>query len=328
MAKKLAILSPSTKGISADLRLIKNQLSKSIDDIEFSYFTNNENLDSKEESKVIRMIKVDFCEKAENILCIDATLPVRDMFEGKDYNRILIPICYDYLFKRLYEDEKKNTISNYTHILYTSPLAKQIIESKYCTDGIEAIDGYCSPLSFDICNKESQRAVLDRLTRFYPSIADKKIVSIVKTGNCKASFDSFDLSSFLNELPSDSAVLTNVNEILPMAHYLNDEEKDRFYFLDTIMAPQDYLYISNAVITNNSYLACSFATKEMPIYSLEYNNNFFEKYMADNTNYIFPRDYINIAEEISKGSFDTSICKLFSNPADKCVNEILPSLIK
>lgn len=333
MAKHISFLCPSSKGLSADLRLIKEHFFNNTD-TEFCFFTANENLDIKEEAKAVKLKKVDFCENAKNIICAEISLPVRDMFGESEYSRVFIPGQYDYLFKRAITevDEKRNTLSNFTNIIYPSPIVKSAIEKHYDLEGITAMDGYASPLAFDICQENKRNEIYNKVVRIYPNIAGKKIISILKNGKlskeCENALINFDLCQFLDQLSDDYIVLTNLTELLDKAHYLSDSQKSKFYFFDLLIPPSQLLYITDIAITNSSYLACTFASKRQPIYMLEYANSCFEQYMSIEKRKTFPNDSTEIAKEIINGGFDNSICETLSYPADNNIMNAIESVLK
>lgn len=333
MAKNIAFLSPTSKGISADLRIIKEYFFK-ISDASFSFFTANENLESKEDSKAVKLKKVDFCKKAENIVCAEASLPIRNMFENSNYSRVFIPAPYDYLFKRLLTDadEKRNSLSNFTHIFYPSPLAKLAIEKHYSLNAIEIIDGYASPLAYDICKKDKQEEILKKIESIYPGAKGKKIISIFQNGKadgvCEEAIKGFNLGDFLDKLSDDCALFTNMTELLDKTHYLSESQRAKFYYFDLLLPPSQLLYVTDVLITNSSYLACSFAAKRLPIYALQYSESYFEQYMAKESDLTFPSDAEKIANQIASNTFDSNICKLLSYPADKSIFEKLNEILK
>ncbi len=331
MANKIAFLSSGPYGISPDIRVIQNHLSSANKDYDFTYFSKNASMPTPDESKTMRELKVDFCAEAENIICIDPSLPVRDMFGSSPYSRILITAQYDYIFKNLMNtsEEKKNSLVNFTHIIYTSPIAKKAIEGSYNTEGAESIE-CSSPLAEDICCEKSINAVMKKLTYIYPQIGRKKILSVIRTGSKfdENALDEFDLSEFLSNLSDDYIVITNAEEVFRKTHCTKDFQKERILYINSMISASDLLYISNAVITNSSHLAGTFAVKRLPLYHIDYCKNHFVDYMQSISALSFPNNADEIAEQITKGSFDTSICKELSYPIGKHSADIINELIK
>lgn len=331
MANKIAFLSFKSYGITPDMRVIKNHLSSVNADYDFTFFSKTTSMPTIEETKAMREQKAAFCSKAENIICIGASLPVRNMFQSSPYSRILITAQYDYIFRNLINpaEEKKNSLVNFTHILYTSPIAKKSIEGTFITEGAECIE-CCSPLAEDICCEKSINTVLKKLTHIYPQIRNKKILSIIRTGSKfdDNALDKFDLGEFLDNLSEDYMVITNAEELFKKAHCIADSQKERILYINSMIAASDLLYISNAIIANSSHIMSTFAVKRLPLYPIEYCKNYFVDYMRSNSAVSFPSNANEIAEQISKGTFDTSICRQLSFSISKRPTDIINELIK
>lgn len=331
MTEKIAFLSSGPYGISPDMRIIQNQLSLKNADYDFTYFAKNTSNVTPEDAKAVRDLKVNFCAKAENIICIDASLPVRNMFEGSHHSRIFITSQYDYIFKHLMNksEEKKNNLTNFTHIIYTSPIAKKSIENTFTTDGAECIE--CpSPLAEDICCEKSINSILKKLIHIYPQIEGKKILSVIRTGSkfSPDELDKLDIGEFMKKLSNEYIIITNAEELIQKAHSSADCQKARILYINSMISASDLLYISNAVITNSSHLASAFAVKRLPLYHIDYCDNHFVNYMNSRKLISFPNKAGEIAKQISAGTFDTSICKELSYPIGKRSTEIIHELIK
>lgn len=331
MANKIAFLSFSSYGITPDMRIIKNHLSSANVNYDFTYFSKTTSMPTIEETKAMREQKANFCSKAENIICIGPSLPVRDMFQSSPYSRIFITAQYDYIFRNLINpaEEKRNNLVNFTHILYTSPIAKKSIEGSFITEGAESIE-CCSPLAEDICCEKSINAVLKKLTHIYPQIRNKKILSVIRTGSKfdDKALDEFDLSELLDNLSEEYIVITNAEEIFKRAHCIANFQKERILYINSMISASDLLYISSALITNSSHLMSTFAVKRLPLYPIDYCQNHFVDYMRSNSALSFPSNASEIAEQISKGTFDTSICRELSYSISKRSTDIINELVK
>ena len=331
MAYKISFLSSGPYGISPDMRIIKNNLLSANPDCDFRFFSKNTSSQNPDEAKAMRNLKVNFCTDSENIICIDPSLPVRNMFDCKPYSRILITVPYDYIFKNLINkpQDKKNSLTNFTHIIYTSPIAKKAVEGAFSTEGTEFTE-CVSPLAEDICCKKSINQTAKKLTRIYPQIEGKKILSIVRTGSKfnAHTANEFDLGAFMDCLNEEYIIITNADEILKKAHSIKNPQKERILYISTMTSASDLLYISDALITNSSHLVCTFAVKRQPLYHIDYCENHFIDYMNSISSLSFPNQSCEISQQISEGTFDPSVCEELSYPNESHSADIINKLIR
>lgn len=302
----ITFLSSRKRGMTQDLSLIKSDLTTHIKDVSFRYFVSNEVSDNYMIKQGVNNAKSDFCQTLTHAICIDGSLPGTLSPSAKDGSRILFAIPYDYQFKNKLSVEKGKmlsllkTFSGFTHIFAGSPFTATVLREAYDLKYTELIDHLCTPLAWDVNQPARQEAVRKKFTYFYPGSQNKKIISLLTAGKFEdlepTPFDSFDLEAFLSQLGPDWFLFTNNLTLLEKASTLSSDYTASFGYLDHVLPLQDLLYVSDAMITNNSMLASCFASKRKPLYCTCYKENAFEKYVKS----FFPAAFLKDTDSLLK----------------------------
>lgn len=329
-SREITFVSAKSRGITPDLKLVKDYLQKNIEDASFSYYINTENSTNEMVKKGAKYSKKEFCKDIRDTICIDGSLPAKLAKTAKEGNKVLISVPYDYQFKAVNEKIKgKGTFKSFTHIIAGSPFGAQLFKEYYKVPGCEIIEGVCAPLAWDINQELKQQEIRDKFAKYFPESNGKKILSILLTGHLekkrKNPFENFDWRSFLKRVEDDWFVFVNNEDLLENIVRLNSRYTSCFGYVNKMLDARELLYFSDCLMTNSGMYASYFSSKSKPVYCLKYKKNAFEEYMKKN----FPSLYIkNIDEKVDiilgekMSDENKAFCKLFSydteiNPSDE-----------
>lgn len=286
-SKSITILSSRGRGISADLSLMRMHLvsENNMENVVFRSFSKNERTDNDVINQGVAKMRRQFCEKAEHVICIDAS------FNGKindsDGMRLLLASPYDYQFKNTLLAEKKpghfNALKKFTHIIAGSPFTEKLLQNSYHLEGTEIIGQTALPLAWEVCQEERRRAGTEKIAFYYPEMLQKKVMVILMAGaEAKKDlpfFGTFPVREFMDKLGKDWFVFTNSMTLMENAYTLPARYRSNFGYINHLMQIHDLLYTADVLLTNNGRMAASFAGCKKPTYCLLCNNSSYEQYM-------------------------------------------------
>lgn len=334
-SREIAFVSAKSRGISPDLKLVKDYLEKNIKYASFSYYLNAENSNNEMVKKGAKFSKKEFCRDLKDAICIDGSLPTKLTKNAKEGAKVLISVPYDYQFKAVNECNKgKNTFKSFTHVIAGSPFGEEIFKEYYKIPKKAVIERVCTPFAWDLNQEAKQQEMREKFLQHFPAMKGKKILSILLTGHLekgeKNPFEKFDWRSFLKTVGDEWFVFVNNWDLLENTVILNSKYTSCFGYVNKMMDARDLMYFSDCLVTNSGMYASYFSSKNKPVYCLSYKNNEFEKYMKKRYPSLFVK---NISEKTDKIMEDKlsdeqkAFCTYFSygtetNPSDKIL-EIL-----
>lgn len=334
-SREIAFVSAKSRGISPDLKLVKDYLEENIKEASFIYYLNTENSDNEMVKKGAKFSKKEFCINLGDAICIDGSLPAKLAKTAKEGEKILISVPYDYQFKAVNEEKKgKNTFKSFNHIIAGSPFGAELFKEYYKVTKSEIIEGVCAPLAWDINQESKQKEMRNKFSEYFPSSRGKKILSILLTGHLekdeKNPFKNLDWRSLLKTLGDDWFVFVNNEDLLENTVRLNSKYTVSFGYVNKMLDARELLYFSDCLVTNSGMYASYFSSKNKPIYCLKYKKNAFEEYMRKRFSSLYIKDVsekINMIMEEKNSDEHKAFCKHFSygtevNPLDKIL-EIL-----
>lgn len=277
-------------GLSSDLKYLETYLNQFglIGDNYLRFFCKNEKGGNAMVNQGYRDAKKDFCRDADNIICVDASLPAgRNCFKDNS-NRILLAVPMEYQFKNMLLKKKNipkyKTFKNFTHIIAGSPFTETLFQKLYQLDDTELIGDVCLPTVWSLHQDEIRKDKVARFNFYFPEAKGRKILSFIISGRVtgKEKFiKEFDIQSLFEHLGDDWFVVTNSVELLENVRVFEQNNGERFGYLKKIMQVQDLLYVSDSVVTNNGNYAAYFSTRNKPVFCIKIMNNYFEQYMKE-----------------------------------------------
>lgn len=322
----VTFLSSRSRGMSPDLKLVKNCLSENMDYAAFRYYVNNEVSPNYMVKQGIQYAKNIFCQDLSHIICIDGSLPGKLEPSALNSKRLLLAVPYDYQFKNMLalSGKKKpallNTFRQFSHILTGSPFTSSLLKNAYQLDDVQIIENICTPLAWDINQPERQQQIREEFLTHFPQMKEKKILSILTFGKLEDEaenpFDNFDLKEFIRQLGEEWFLFTNNQNLLENASMLSAEYCSSFGYIDHVLPFQNLLYLSDTLITNNSMLAACLGSRKKPVYCVQYKENAFEQYMSLH----YPDLFVTTSDtlwksSLTKGTFTEThqkFCETFS----------------
>lgn len=329
-SREIAFVSAKSRGITPDLKLLKDYLQENIKDASFSYYLNTENSANEMVKKGAKFSKKEFCKDIRDAICIDGSLPAKLAKTAREGSKILVSVPYDYQFKAVNKGIKgKNTFKGFTHIIAGSPFGAQLFKEYYKVPGCEIIEGVCTPLAWDINQEAKQQEMRDKFSKYFPESKGKKILSILLIGHLgkreKNPFKNFDWRSFLKTVEDEWFVFVNNEDLLENTVRLNSRYTSCFGYVNKMQDARELLYFSDCLMTNSGMYASYFASKNKPVYCLKYKKNAFEEYMKKKYASLFIKSIdekvdMIMAQQMSDEHKD--FCNHFSydtdiNPSDK-----------
>lgn len=286
-SKSITILSSRGRGISADLSLMRTHLvsENNMEHVAFRSFSKNERTDNDIINQGVAKMRRQFCEKAEHVICVDAS------FGGRIYDpagiRLLLASPYDYQFKNTLLAEKKpgrfNALKKFTHIIAGSPFTEKLLQNSYHLEGTEIIGQTALPLAWEVCQEERRRAEKEKIAFYYPEMLQKKVLVILMAGTETKKdvpfFGTFPVREFMDKLGKDWFVFTNSMAMMENACTLPACYRANFGYINHLMQIHDLLYAADVLLTNNGRLAAAFAGCRKPVYCPLCNNSSYEQYM-------------------------------------------------
>lgn len=335
--KDIAFISTRNRGLTPDLRIVKDYLAENIEDAAFSYLTVNENIKNPLVKKGIVDTKKNYCKNIKNAIAVDGSLPGKLEKEAAEGSRILIAAPYDYQFKAMTavgKDKKKKTFYNFSHVLPGSPFGKELFEKCYNISNSEIMDGICNPFAWDL-NQDAQ--IVEKRKRFieyFPEMEGKKVVSILLNGEPEREdynpFADFDWVKFFEKIKGEWFVFTNNMSVIENLVRLDYDHKEAFGYVNKMLDAREVLYFSDCVFTNSGLYASYFSSKKKPVYCLKYSDTGFEKYMKKN----YPELYVEKLGDIYNMDIDKyseeneKFTNMFSYDVSKNPNEEILKVLK
>lgn len=306
----------STKGraLNLDLQVIKNHLNSDLPDVEFKYYLNKATTKLPAINKTIDEGKKIFCAEASNLICMDASIPVKIPTATDGQKRLLVATPYDYQFSAFFKYsnstlKKKKTFIRCTDVIPGSPFTSKLLKTCYeWDDSVTFWDNIPHPVSWDILQAEKQTSARKRIEFYYPQIKGKKILSLMlydepqnKSDDIEIQnpFQDFNLKELMDILGNDWFLITNNKYILEIANQLPYTYSHSFGYTKNIINVNDLLYTSDMLITNSSKNACCFSITKKPIYCLDYAKKFWGKYIRQ----FYPELYLRSINDILKIPF-------------------------
>lgn len=285
--KTITFLSSRGRGINADLMLMHDFLSNSEECEEYSYrfFSKSERTQNPMANAGALKARKSFSVNATDIVCIDNSLTGK--MEEEEGTRILLSLPYEYQFKNYLAVKEKNkdcnykTFQSFTHIIPGSPFSEELLKSAYELEYQKILPGVAHPLAWDVCQNDSCEKARKKLEFYFPDIKDKKVLSLMMSGDEKEQekfFRDFSLDELMEHLGPDWLVLTTSTGMRDCSFSFSGE-KNSFGYINLIASPSLLVYVADVLITNEARFATAYAGKGKPIYCPKVKKNFFEKFM-------------------------------------------------
>lgn len=287
-SKNITFLSSKKLGLYSDLKFIETYLNchRWDKEINLRFFCKNEKSANVMNNQGYRDGKKEFCSDADNVICVDASLPGGDYCFKDGSSRILLAVPLEYQFKnRLLKKKSKpqyKTFNNFTHIIAGSPFTETLFQNVYQLDHTKLIGDVCMPTVWNLHQEEIVNEKSARFYFYFPEARGKKILSFIFSGTLTGKekfFREFNIQNLFDKLGDDWFVVSNALEMLDNVRVYEQKYVERFGYLKKIMPVQDLLFISDAVVTNNGNSAAYFSTRNKPVYCMKIINNYFERYM-------------------------------------------------
>lgn len=310
-ANIISFLSTRGRKMNIDLKIVQDYLASVLPDVTFKYYFKNTATKVPAVNQQLGNARLSFCEDAQNLLCMDASIPIKIAPATPEERRLLTLAPYDYLFKEYLkyienpESEHKKTFIRCTHIIPGAPFFSRFLKDFYVFENTLLLDNLCLPFSWDITQEPQKVKFRNEFEYFYPQAKGKKILSVI-TVNQKASdeinnlFLDLDLKKLLDRLKDDWFLITNNVNLLEMASSLSFEYAGCFGYMKDRFNINNLLYFSDILVTNSSKHACAFASVKKPVYYLNYGNKYFGTYIKQ----FYPDLYLNTAGELMKINYD------------------------
>lgn len=283
MKDKVSFIGSKGRGLNPDLEVLKNYIKENSNlAIEKSF--SNENSINAMVALASKVGKENYCKVAEDLVCIDGSLPAKKSLVNPEGKKIYLATPYDFLIKALNRgDTNKKTLQNFTHIMVNSPLEKRIIDNVYKTKGAEIIDGYTSPLAYDVYKQTNIEEKREKLEAYYPMSKGKKILAILISGRFDDDEENphkdLDWKALADNIPDDWFVVVNSEKFMENAVYLGPEYNEKVGFMRQMLDFRKVLYLADALVTNTYMFATCFAAVRKPVFTIFHKGNGYEKYI-------------------------------------------------
>ena len=190
MSKKtISFVSTRGRGLSTDLQLVKDNLMAALPEVEFEYYLNKTATKIPLINTKMEDARRTFCTEAQNIICMDPSIPIKIPSASERERRLLLATPFDYQFNIFmkYHDNpdqpKKQTFLRCTHVMLGSPFTAKLFHSFYeWEDSVTFLDGIPLPISWDILQEEKRTTVKKQLEFYFPQTKGKKYLSILLVG--------------------------------------------------------------------------------------------------------------------------------------------------
>ncbi|MCI9127189.1 MAG: hypothetical protein HFG28_08330 [Eubacterium sp.] len=300
---KISISSSRKRGLTPDLRLVQKYLKNNVDDFEISYFMADETSKNRMAKKGFKDAKKRYCNTVENVICVDASIQAKKYKTGK---KVLIGVPYDYQFKALNRVEtesdykKTNSFKGFDYIIAGSPFTKEVYTKCYNIPNSQVIENVVTPMAWNMRREKAERESREKYEIMFPQMKGKKVIAILTNGKVKedvpSPYEKFDLKKVLDSIDSSYFVITNSDEILNHAITLGSEYTDKFAYINKALDSRRILYFAEYLFTNSGMYASYMSGREKPVYSINYVDNNFEKFMKRRFPHLHVEDLNNITQ--------------------------------
>lgn len=306
----ISFVSTRGRAFNLDLQLVKNHLSAALPDTNFEYYLNKTATDLPAMNKKMEEGRRLFCTNADNIICMDSSIPIKIPSAAAGQKRLLLAAPFDYqfnIFLKASADpdfKKKKTFIRCTDIFTGSPFTSKVLKTYYeWEDNVTFWDNMPYLVSWDLLQEKQQMAARKRIEFYYPQIKGKKILSLILAGAPQSApkdiipenpFLDFNLRELIDTLGKDWFLITNNEYITNIANQLPYTYSSSFGYTKNIISVNDLLYVSDMLVTNSSKHAGIFSITKKPVYCLNYLTKFFGKYMEK----FYPGLYLKNIQEM------------------------------
>ena len=335
MKDRVSFIGSKGRGLNPDLEVLKNYIKENSNlSIEKSF--SNENSINKMVALASKVGKESYCKVAEDLVCIDGSLPAKKSLVNPEGKKIYLATPYDYLIKALNRgDTNKKTFQNFTHIMVNSPLEKKIMDKVYKTTNIEVIEGYTSPLAWDINNQTGVEDKREKLEDYYPKSKGKKILAILLSGKFlegdENPYEDLDWKKLADNIPDDWFVVTNSEELLMNAVHLGPEYNEKVGYMKQMVDFRKLLYLADALVTNTYMFATCFAAVRKPVFTIFNKDNGYENYVKANYPNLWVEDLTTLgtrAAEAKPEEFEKFWDEFSYSPDKNPCEKVLEILVK
>lgn len=316
----ISFVSTRGRGLNSDLQIVKNDLTENLPDVEFQYYVNKTATKIPIINTKMEEARRTFCIEAQNIICMDPSIPIKiPSASGKEV-RLLLATPFDYQFNIFMKNidnpafKKKQTFIRCTHVIPGSSFTARLLQTCYeWEDSVTFLDHIPLPISWDITQEEQRTRIRKQLEFFYPQAKDKKIISILLVGQKPDTlpgeepenlFKDFNLKTIMDSIDDDCFLITNNWDLVELAYQLPYEYSTKFGYIKNKISLNDMMYVSDILITNSSKHAGNFSIMKKPIYYLEYLPKLFGNFIQK----FYPSMYLKDLNELSNIDFKTLTC--------------------
>ena len=304
MSKKtISFVSTRGRGLNTDLQLVKDNLMAALPEVEFEYYLNKTATKIPLINTKMEDARRTFCTEAQNIICMDPSIPIKIPSASERERRLLLATPFDYQFNIFmkYHDNpdqpKKQTFLRCTHVMLGSPFTAKLFHSFYeWEDSVTFLDGIPLPISWDILQ------------------------------------DNFNLKKIMDYIDDDWFVITNNWDLVELSYQLPYQYSSKFGYIKNKISLNDMMYLSDMLITNSSKHAGNFSITKKPIYYLEYLPKIFGNFIKK----FYPSMYLKDLDQLLTLDFSNTelspeqknFCQEFSYDPTENPSETIEKLFK
>lgn len=316
----ISFVSTRGRGLNSDLQIVKNDLMTNLPDVEFQYYLNKTATKIPLINTKMEDARRTFCTEAQNIICMDPSIPIKIPSASEKETRLLLATPLDYQFNIFMKNmenpdfKKKQTFIRCTHVIPGSPFTARLFQSCYeWEETVTFLDNIPLPISWDITQEEQRATFRKQLEFFYPQAKGKKIISVLLVGQKPETTDEeepenvykdFDLKAIMDSIDDNCFLITNNWDLVDLSCQLPYEYSARFGYIKNKISLNQMMYISDMLITNSSKHACNFSIMQKPIYYLEYLPKVFGNFIQK----FYPSMYLKDLNGLSDIDFKTFEC--------------------
>lgn len=288
----ITFISSRGRGMDEELILMKNQLEKKMDNASFRYFIKQEISDNRAYVDGLKAAKASLCQDSDHIICMDMSQNLNEEQLPKGIKKILMYIPFNYVYEAMLQKQQnvnaplKVGAAKFTHVYPCSPFGAEILKTGYNIEGVEIIEGYCSPYAYQMAEEGYAKKEREKLSSFYPQSKGKKILSIL-TKSLKLAEDNWlredvDIEGFIRGLGNEWFVITDSKEIVSLLRKADASLLNSFGYIRNVVYPHHALAFTDLLITNYPPFVGLQASRRKPCYVINFSNNVLEKYFQHN----------------------------------------------
>ena len=286
----LTVYSVRRRGVTMDIKLIKDYLDQSMDNLEFRFFTKNEISKNSKITQMIRLSREEFSKKTGHALCIDESMPKKFLLKNPAYCRMYVAEPFDFLFREYMSKEKKHhnkmAFSGCTHIFTGIPLMSRIVQKNYNTENLQMIENVPLIKSWDILHSDKRQVYRKKLEYFFPYMKGKKILALLMKGDLKSPegedlFPGESLRFLADHLDEDIFILFNSLAIVRALSSLPGIYREKMGYTGAYMTESQLVYIADVLVTNTANHGVDFAGTGKPMFCYHVKENGFTRFMKE-----------------------------------------------